>query len=117
MRPTPGACLVALLLTTIPAFSDSAAEPPIQRPFDTLLPWSLARGQWEVGAGVVAREDLNPVFYADDRSTSRDEWRVSVIDAAVGLGSGGEARIQFGVQHFHEEDGLEKTGIVQAFSS
>lgn len=114
MRFPAGACFVALILTSLALPDDAAAEPPIQRPFDTLLPWSLDRGQWEFGAGVVVREDVNPVFYADERSTNRDEWRVSVIDAAVGLGSGGEARIQFGVQHFDEEGGLEKTGIEDA---
>ena len=106
--------VTSMILTTGLVFSSFASEPPVQRPFDTLLPWSLERGQWEAGVGLVARHDVNPVFYASQPSTSRDEWRLSVLDAAVGLGSGGEARIEFGMQHFAEEGGLHKTGIEDA---
>ena len=110
----PRAGVAAVILTACVVSTSFAAEPPVQRPFDTLLPWSLARGQWEAGTGLVARHDVSPLFHADQPSARRDEWRLSVLDAAVGLGGGGEARIQFGIQHFAEEGGLEKTGIEDA---
>ena len=91
------------------------AEPPRpQRPFNTLLPWSLDAAEWEVAAGVVHRREVHPPFFGDEPGTSRDEWRFSFIDLARGLGAGGELQLRFGLQSFDEEGGLDESGIEDA---
>ena len=120
MRPRPARAGMAALMMTAGlmkaglALPCLAGEPPVQRPFETLMPWSLARGRWEAGVGLVVRHDVNPVFFTDDSGTRRDERRLAVLDVAAGLGGGGEARLQFGLQRFHEEGGQEETGIEDA---
>src|SRR5512143_3625491 len=70
-----------------------AVAPP-QRPFDTLLPWALERGRWEVGAGLLRRKGASPPFFSGVPEARRDEWRLSLVDAALGLGGGGEVQLR-----------------------
>ncbi len=106
------ACLLAVALA--PPDGARASEPPLQRPFLTLLPWSLDRGEWEVATGLVRREGAQPPFFPGDRDLRRDEWRLGLVDVTLGLGGGGEARLQFGLQRFEEDAGLKKSGVEDA---
>lgn len=103
-------CLLFVILTLCPA---APADTLPQRPLDTILPWSLDRGRWEFGAGVLRREGVSPPFFGEARGTRRDEWRATILDASLGLG-GGEVQVRFGVQRFDEDGGLSKSGIEDA---
>ena len=105
---------IAILVTVLLIPPCVAGETPVQRPFETLLPWTHPRGEWTIGTGLTGRHDVSPIFHVDQPSARRDEWRFSIIDATVGLGGGGQARLQFGLQHFSEDGGLDKTGIEDA---
>jgi hypothetical protein len=102
--------LAALALVCASSFALAEESPP-RRPFETLSPWTLERGQWEGAAGVLYRKDAAAPFFSDRRRARRDEWRLSLVDVALGLGSSGEARLQFGLQRFAEQGGLEESGI------
>lgn len=91
-----------------------AADPVPQRPFETFLPWSLDRGDWEVAAGLLRRGGTPAPFFPGRRDLSRDEWRLSLIDATLGVGSGGEVQVRFGLQRFHEEGGTVESGVEDA---
>jgi hypothetical protein len=92
---------------------ETAAVPP-QRPLQTVLPWTLERGQWEIGAGLLRRDGVSPPFFSDAPATLRSEWRASLVDATLGLGGGGEVQLRFGVQRFHENGGSRQSGIEDA---
>ncbi len=90
------------------------AGPPPQHPFETVLPWSIERGSLEAGGDLTRRFGAHPPFYTGEPGFTRDEWRLSLVDATLGLGGGGEVRLQFGVQSFDEEGGLRETGVEDA---
>jgi len=58
-------------------------------------------------------EDAQPLFH-ESRPTRRQQWLANLVDVSCGLGSGGEARLEFGLQGFEEEGGLDETGIQDA---
>ena len=118
MTPRPLRSLTRLLLSCLLMGSAGsmtlAASPPPQRPFQTQMPWSLERGRWEFAGGLLRRDGVAPPFFGEDRETYRGEYRLSLVDATLGLGGGGEVQVRFGLQRFHEEGGEVGSGIEDA---
>ena len=110
-RPT--AVIILLVIAAWCAHPLPAAG-PVQAPFRTMLPWSLTHREWELATSLTYRDGAFPPFYGGVAPTQRDEWRLELVDVSYGLGTGGEARLRFGVQQVEEEGGLEKTGIQDA---
>ncbi len=107
-----------LIGCTCAGVTGAVAEPvEVQRPFDTVLPWSLEAGQWEIAGGAAYRRGVHPLFFGDTPAAERDEWRADLVDVTLGLGSGGEAQLTFGMQGFEETGGLKGTGVQDAHLS
>ena len=102
------------VLIAMTAGSACLAGTTTQRPLQTSLPWPLERGEWELAAGLLRRDGVAPPFFGSEKETLRSEWRATLVDATLGLGGGGEVRLRFGMQRFHEEGGAVETGIDDA---
>ena len=109
---TRPATLLTILI--VAARAAVAGQTPPQRPFETPLPWSLEGGRWEVATGLLYRSEVHPPFFGDQPETSREEWRLSLVDLTRGLGGGGEVRLRFGLQSFEEDGGTSESGIEDA---
>lgn len=105
------ACLVLLALLSASGTASGAPQIP-QRISGTTLPWSLDRGDWEFSSGVTHRDSVHPPFFGEDSSARRDELLFCLVDATVGLGSGGEAQIRFGVQRIDPIVDEDRTGVL-----
>src|SRR5262249_54740438 len=87
---------------------------PFQAPFQTVLPWSLSTGAWEVVTGVSWVHDERPPFFTDDPGAVRNAWHADLLDATYGVGPRTEVQVQAGLQGFHEESGVSTWGVEDA---